>query len=450
MMLALLLAAQSIALFPVARPPDQRGSRLLDAVDRAVDEASQEVLGKSGVEALGRSRVLPALAERPAPDAPCDLDCAFETARKLGTTYFATVTCDGRFITISLYRTAGPELLLEQSAIFDEASGEADPIRRDARTHENARAATHGAAVTVFERLAPAAPPAPAAARVGAPGKVPLFFVALLERNGAVTQAESSALEQRLRDLCAELLPADKLLVLTGDNTLQILEERGLDAAKITEAGSNLEAARLIGAQDYLSGALQKVGGKLQLTLRLNDGQGKRLSSAEAEAKDAAGLQAMLRDLAAEVLRPLLPARAAVHTTLAVLEFDNELKGADAKLVDRVYFSDQVRGAVREAVPGASVMTRENTVQLLKSFGKKLEDCTGECEVETGKLLQADHVVSGRLTKVGSRFKLTLRLHETGSGALVGSAVASGKSVEELDDETPKAVAHLLAPLQKR
>lgn len=136
-----------------------------------------------------------------------------------------------------------------------------------------------------------------------------------------------------------------------------------------------------------------------------------------------------------------LERKSTVRGAIAVLEFDDELKGADAKAVDRVYFSDQVRGAVREAMPGATVMTRENTLQLLKAFGKKLEDSVGDCEVETGKLLQADYVVSGRLTRVGMRCKLTLRVHETASGSLIGSATASGKTVDKLDDYTGRAAA---------
>ena len=133
--------------------------------------------------------------------------------------------------------------------------------------------------------------------------------------------------------------------------------------------------------------------------------------------------------------------------TIAVLEFENKLPGDDAR-IDRVYFSDAVRGGVSHSLPGSIVMTRENTQQLLSANGKKLEDCTGECEVETGRLLGADYVVSGRLTKVGTRYKLTLRLHDTAQGALVGSATASGETVNALDDDSAEAIRQLLAPLR--
>ncbi|MBS2024464.1 MAG: hypothetical protein JST92_18850 [Deltaproteobacteria bacterium] len=127
---------------------------------------------------------------------------------------------------------------------------------------------------------------------------------------------------------------------------------------------------------------------------------------------------------------------------VAVLEFENELDKSEK--IDRVYFSDAVRGLISDSKRGLTVMSRENVLVLLSSSGKKLEDCAALCEVETGRLLGADLVVSGRMTKVGRRYKLTLRVHATGEGVLLASAQASGESVEQLDDETGKAVNKLL------
>ena len=148
--------------------------------------------------------------------------------------------------------------------------------------------------------------------------------------------------------------------------------------------------------------------------------------------------------LAAEVIPRGAPGR-----TIAVLEFEGALPASDG--VDRVYFSDQVRGAIGRTLPKARLMTRENVVQLLssseKTQGRTLADCSGECEVETGRLLGADLIVSGRFTKVGARFKLSLRLHSTADGLLISSATAGGETVEKLDDATGDAVADLLATL---
>jgi hypothetical protein len=131
----------------------------------------------------------------------------------------------------------------------------------------------------------------------------------------------------------------------------------------------------------------------------------------------------------------------------AVLEFKNRIKGKDAEGVDAVYFANAVRSAVKRTAPQARVMTRENVMVLLQSQGKSLSDCEGECEVDTGRALGADMVVSGDLIKIGSTFKLDLRMHQTSDGQLISGAAASGKSPDDLDTDAARAVAELLAPL---
>jgi len=66
-------------------------------------------------------------------------------------------------------------------------------------------------------------------------------------------------------------------------------------------------------------------------------------------------------------------------------------------------------------------------IVLLESQGKHIEDCEGECEVDTGRRLGADYVVSGELLRIGTSFKLDLRLHETREGQLLRVAAASGQ-----------------------
>ena len=110
--------------------------------------------------------------------------------------------------------------------------------------------------------------------------------------------------------------------------------------------------------------------------------------------------------------------------------------------------TDLVRAASLRVAPGLHVMTRENTMVLLQASGKKLEDCEGECEVDTGRRLGADLVVTGQVLKVGTSFKLTLRMHETQTGRPLSGAVASGKTVDDLDADTRRAVETLIAPLR--
>ena len=132
---------------------------------------------------------------------------------------------------------------------------------------------------------------------------------------------------------------------------------------------------------------------------------------------------------------------------LAVLEFTNKLQKSDQ--VDAAYFSDEVRGAALAAAPGVRVITRESLVALLTATGKSLDECLGECEVETGRRIGADYVASGMLVRIGTTFHLTLKLHETRGANLLATAKASGKTVDELDASTASAARVLFATLGK-
>jgi hypothetical protein len=126
---------------------------------------------------------------------------------------------------------------------------------------------------------------------------------------------------------------------------------------------------------------------------------------------------------------------------LAVLDLKNftrELTQQNAQ-----YFTDVIRQASLRMEPGLDIMTRENLMVLLQSTGKKLEECEGECEVDTGRRIGADQIISGEIQKVGSKFKLTLKLHDTHEGRLLASSIGSGKSIDELDEGAQKAAEEL-------
>jgi len=126
---------------------------------------------------------------------------------------------------------------------------------------------------------------------------------------------------------------------------------------------------------------------------------------------------------------------------LAVLDLKNFTK--DLSRENAQYFTDVIRQASLRMEPGLDIMTRENLVVLLQSTGKKLEECEGECEVDTGRRIGADQIISGEIQKVGTKYKMTLRLHDTREGRLLASAIGSGKSIDELDESAQKAAEEL-------
>jgi len=113
---------------------------------------------------------------------------------------------------------------------------------------------------------------------------------------------------------------------------------------------------------------------------------------------------------------------------LGVLEFRDKVP--EGQKIDAAYLSDQVRASVKEVLPQAKVITRENMLVLLQAAGKDLASCEGECEVDTGRRIGVDLVVSGELLRFGTQYKLNMKLHETRSGELLSGAVASGATAD--------------------
>src|SRR2546428_4211030 len=144
------------------------------------------------------------------------------------------------------------------------------------------------------------------------------------------------------------------------------------------------------------------------------------------------------------------PAREPAATRIvSVLELRNKQQLRDGPGIDAGYVADRLRAEVLGAGIDARVISRENMLVLLQAQGKQLADCEGECEVETGRRIGADLVVSGEILRVGESLKASLRLHETRSGTLVAAATAAGSTAEELDSRLGSAVRQLVAPLQR-
>jgi hypothetical protein len=74
--------------------------------------------------------------------------------------------------------------------------------------------------------------------------------------------------------------------------------------------------------------------------------------------------------------------------------------------LDLLYLTDRIRTAALRAGPSLYVGSRENLIALLQASGKTMEQCEGECDVETGRLVGADLVMSGEALTVDGIFKL--------------------------------------------
>ena len=141
-----------------------------------------------------------------------------------------------------------------------------------------------------------------------------------------------------------------------------------------------------------------------------------------------------------------LPASAASQR-VAVLELRNKLAAAERTSLDASYLADLARAGLLKAAPTLDLMTRENVLVLIQASGKTLEECEGECEVDTARRLGADLVVSGDLLRFGTAYRISLRMHDVHTSRLLGASQASGGTADELAASIPAAMSQLAAVL---
>ena len=128
---------------------------------------------------------------------------------------------------------------------------------------------------------------------------------------------------------------------------------------------------------------------------------------------------------------------------VAVLEF----RGVAVDTEMLLKLSDQARLAAVERLPKEtySIMTRENMMMVLEDMGKDASCMEGSCEVDIGRNIGADYVITGSIMKVEEQYLLTLKLHETASGKLLAGKELRKEKVLDLVDGTYEQSLFLLA-----
>ena len=140
------------------------------------------------------------------------------------------------------------------------------------------------------------------------------------------------------------------------------------------------------------------------------------------------------------------PTNAEPRPMLAVLDFVSA--GADVTETELSLLTDVSRAEARRALGSAyTIITQESIQQLLKAHGKTLEQCQGECETETGKLLGAELVVSGRVMKAFGKLKVNLKLHRTDPPELLDARVLTVDTLPELESGVKEATSGVLSAL---
>ena len=114
---------------------------------------------------------------------------------------------------------------------------------------------------------------------------------------------------------------------------------------------------------------------------------------------------------------------------LAVLEF----RGG----VDQAYLlnlSDQTRSAAVQSLSKEEylIFTRENMMQILDDMGKDASCIEGSCEVEIGRSIGADILITGDVLSVNGVYILNLKLYETKTGRLLATQEVQNEDLLKL------------------
>jgi PEGA domain len=149
------------------------------------------------------------------------------------------------------------------------------------------------------------------------------------------------------------------------------------------------------------------------------------------------------------ILPQLMPfasrsANAAPQKRLAVLELDVQ----PGLVVDRHVFSARLQNAATKIASDYIIMTAQTVEVLVTAAGKTLADCEGQCAIDTGKLIGADVVAAGRISRTGRLYSLSLQMYDTAQGRLISGIDVSSKSLAALLSKTTPAGERLFNRLE--
>ena len=141
---------------------------------------------------------------------------------------------------------------------------------------------------------------------------------------------------------------------------------------------------------------------------------------------------------------PGQPATAGRVPILAVLNL--QLSEGALKLDESAALTDVIRARLTRALKSsAKVLSREKVFEIMQSSGKTATQCTGECEVRTGREIGADFVVTGHVANVGNKIVLVLEVKRTRDGASVMAEDLMLGSAQQLMEQTGALADRLAA-----
>lgn len=117
---------------------------------------------------------------------------------------------------------------------------------------------------------------------------------------------------------------------------------------------------------------------------------------------------------------------------VAVLELKNMIKGQVTQ-EEVGFLTSELRSILSQLPPERFVVMTRESMAVMIDPSVRLEDCVGTCEVDTGRILGAEWIITGEVVRFGSSLRVSLKLHNTHTGQLLYGSSAKGKGIEDLE-----------------
>jgi len=157
-------------------------------------------------------------------------------------------------------------------------------------------------------------------------------------------------------------------------------------------------------------------------------------------------LKHMICALSAAVTLFSTVARAEDHKSLvAVLELANQAKLSRGEISTLSQF---VREGAMQLPPSKYMLITKENISVMLPPDVRLEDCLGECEVETGRLIGAHYILSGQVVKFGAKIQINLNLHDTKTAQVKASGSVSASKITLIEKPLREKSIELLVELE--
>lgn len=112
--------------------------------------------------------------------------------------------------------------------------------------------------------------------------------------------------------------------------------------------------------------------------------------------------------------------------------------------------SDTVRAEALRATSGtqATVVARESIDVMLREMGSCVDDAIGECEIETGRNVGADIIITGSIQRVSDSTYFTQKIFEVETGRLLALQQYSAKTEDLFVEKTRESSRELVGVLR--